>query len=276
MLTPQGYILLSSSQLFALLLGAVLFFALGFLDDLFNIPAHIRLLCQLAFAFLVAIYGVRIDWLFGIIALPKPLSVILTCLWIVGMVNAINFIDGLDGLAGGISAIALFAVVVISMVRGEYFFALLALVLVGVLLGFLPFNFFPAKIFLGDGGAMFLGYILSAISILGFFKQTALIVFLIPILLFLFPIVDTTFAILRRIVRGQAPLVADKKHIHHRLLLVFSRAERRKALRNGITINDSLNAILEGLAHRNTVLILYLITALLAVIAIYSGVRTFR
>jgi len=271
---PSELLTIPPAELRILLVGAVLFFALGFMDDIFAQPASLRLVLQLFFAFLLALFGLRIEWLFGTLRLNLLVSYVLTILWIVGIVNAINFIDGLDGLAAGVSAISLFAIVVISIFRGDYLFAFIGLALVGSLLGFLPFNFFPARIFLGDGGAIFLGYFLSAISILGFFKQTTLIVFLLPILLLFLPIVDTTFAVIRRMARGQAPSRADKKHIHHRLLLLLSRMVRRRAHREGIELNSSVSKLLEGSAHRTAVLILYLITAALSMLAIFLGVRT--
>ena len=271
---PSDLLTIPPAELRILLVGAVLFFGLGFADDIFAQPASLRFVLQLFFAFFLALLGLRIEWLFGTVHLNLIASYILSVVWIVGIVNAINFIDGLDGLAAGISAISLFAIVVISIFRGDYLFAFIGLALVGSLLGFLPFNFFPARIFLGDGGAIFLGYFLSAISILGFFKQTTLLVFLLPILLLFFPIVDTTFAVIRRIMRGQAPSRADKKHIHHRLLLILSRMVRKRAHREGIEINSSVRRILEGSAHRTAVLILYGATALLSMLAIFLGVRT--
>ncbi len=273
LLLPRNVVTLTGAELYALLAGGILYFLLGFADDLIDVPAITRFALQILVALIVSISGVRIRWLFGEIALDPLVSVLLTTIWIVGMVNAINFIDGLDGLAGGISAIALFAIVVISMARADYFFALLSLAVVGALLGFLPFNFFPAKMFLGDGGAMFLGYVLSALSVVGFFKKTALIVFLIPLLLLLFPIADTAFAIARRLIKGSSPTVADKKHIHHRLLFIFSRNVRRKAVKNGVVLDEQTRTLLEGLAHRNSVLILYGITAILSVLAIFWGIR---
>lgn len=270
---PSSALSLTYYQLMAFLAGLIFFFGLGFLDDIYSLPAWLRFSIELLFALGITLSGVRIDYLFGVVALPPFISVPLSVIWIVGMVNAINFIDGLDGLAAGTSAIALFAIVVISTVRGDYFFALISLTLVAALLGFLPFNFYPAKVFLGDCGSMFLGFFVASISILGFFKQTALIVFLLPILLFFFPILDTTFAILRRLMSGQSPTKADRKHIHHRILLIFSRRTRSRAIRNGLQLNARTRALLQGQAHRNTVLILYAVTALLCAFAIFMGIR---
>ena len=264
---------LSHSQLGAFLLGGVLFFALGMVDDVRGLPAGVKFPLQIAFALGVAIWGVRIDTLFGTVALPLALSLAVTALWVVGIVNAINFIDGLDGLAAGISVIALLAVLVISMARTDYFFALIALVIVAALLGFLPYNFFPARIFLGDGGALLLGYYLATLSVLGFFKQTAVIAFVLPILVLTVPIADTTLAVVRRLLRGQSPARADMKHIHHRLLLVFSRRARLQAARNGRTLDALSQQLVRGRAHRNAVLLLWALSLVFAAVAIYLGIR---
>ncbi|OPX23205.1 MAG: hypothetical protein B1H03_02420 [Planctomycetales bacterium 4484_113] len=264
---------LNLQQLIAFLLGAVLFFALGLADDVRGLPAGVKLPLQIVFALGVAVWGVRIDTLFGTVALPLALSLTITVIWIVGIVNAINFIDGLDGLAAGISTIALLAILVISMSRTDYFFALIALVIVAALLGFLPYNFFPARIFLGDGGALLLGYYLATLSILGFFKQTAIIAFVLPILVLSIPIADTTLAIVRRLLRGQSPARADMKHIHHRLLLVFSRRARMQAHRNGRALDALTQELVRGQAHRNAVLWLWGLSTLFALAATYLGTR---
>lgn len=268
-----GGISLSFQQLAVFLLGAVLFFIVGLADDVHGLPAGAKLLLQVIFALVVALWGVRIDVLFGTVALPLWLSLAITVIWIVGIVNAINFIDGLDGLAAGISAIALLAILVISMARTDYLFALIALVIVAALLGFLPYNFFPARIFLGDGGALLLGYYLATLSVLGFFKQTAIIAFLVPLLVLSVPIADTTLAIVRRLLRGQSPAHADMKHIHHRLLLIFSRRARLQAWRNGHTVNSLSRELVQGQAHRNAVLWLWGLSLLFAVAAVYLGTR---
>jgi len=242
-------------------------------DDVWRLSARLKLILQIAFALGLAWAGISIGTLFGTYAIPVWLNYLLTVIWVVGIVNTINFIDGLDGLSAGVSAIALMAVLVLSLSQGGYFFSLVSLAVLGALLGFLPYNFYPARIFVGDGGALLMGYYLATISLLGFFKQATLISFLLPLLILLVPIADTTFAIIRRLI-GHKPITApDKKHIHHRILFLASRRYRSQMLRNGTTIDDSVRRLIEGLAHRNAVLILYAVSALFGILAVVLGLR---
>ena len=139
-------------------------------------------------------------------------------IWIVGITNAVNFIDGLDGLACGVSAIATVTMFIIAVLFGETYIALMMAALAGACLGFLPYNMNPAKIFMGDTGSMFLGYTLATVSIQGLFKFYAVISFAVPFILLGLPIFDTGFAIVRRLLKGQSPLQADRGHVHHRLI----------------------------------------------------------
>ena len=142
----------------------------------------------------------------------------ITLLWIVGMINAVNFIDGLDGLACGVSSIASLTVFTIALLVSEPYVAIVMAALTGACFGFLPYNMNPAKIFMGDTGSMFLGYMLAVMSINGLFKLYAVISFIVPFLILGLPIFDTAFAIVRRLLKGQSPLQADRGHIHHRLV----------------------------------------------------------
>lgn len=273
MALDPDYIPLSKVQLTAFIGGGVLFFALGFIDDIWHLSARAKFGLQILFALGVAWAGVSFGTLFGTVAIPVWLDYLLTVFWIVGIVNTINFIDGLDGLSSGISAIAFLAILVLSLARGDYFFTLVSLGVLAALLGFLPYNFYPARIFVGDGGALLMGYYLATVSILGFFKQTALIAFLLPVLILLVPIADTAFAIIRRLI-GHKPITApDKKHIHHRLLFLFNRRYRHQLSRNGAAVDSATRALIEGLAHRNTVLILYAVSAIFGAVAVVLGLR---
>ena len=146
------------------------------------------------------------------------LSVPVTVLWIVGITNAVNLIDGLDGLANGLSAISAATVLVIALICSEAQVAVVMAALVGACVGFLPYNLNPAKMFMGDTGATFLGFILSTMSIQGLFKFYAVISFAVPFLILGLPIFDTAFAMIRRMAHGQSPMHADRGHIHHRLI----------------------------------------------------------
>ncbi|MHC1695042.1 MAG: MraY family glycosyltransferase [Eubacteriales bacterium] len=142
----------------------------------------------------------------------------ITVLWIVGLTNAVNLIDGLDGLACGVSAIGGFSLLLVTIVLVDPSSTLLAAIFAGSCLGFIPFNTNPAKIFMGDTGAMFLGFTLSVMSIQGVFKLHAVLSFIVPFLIFGLPIFDSVFATFRRILTGRSPFSPDRGHIHHRLI----------------------------------------------------------
>ena len=215
-----------SRQLYGTLAGAAIIAVMGVIDDCKNLPAKLKFVIQIIAALVVVFAGdIKIDvftnpnflsdnpyWV-----LPEWLSVTLTVIWIVFITNAVNFIDGLDGLAAGVSAIMSISLVFISIRVGEYPIAILGIALMGSCFGFLPFNFNPAKIFMGDSGSMFLGYIIAVIALLGF-KNVTLTSFIIPILLLAIPILDTLFAILRRLINHKPLGEPDKNHLHHQLL----------------------------------------------------------
>lgn len=210
------------SLLSGILLGGTLMFLLGLVDDIYNLPAKFKLVLQLLIATLVYLLGVKIDVPFDIFGLNFELghfSYPLTLLWIVGISNAINFIDGVDGLAGSVitvNSIAL-ALIAISTTPANPISALIAFILAGSMLAFLTYNFNPARIFMGDSGALFSGFLLATLSITGVMKGAALAV-LLPFIILAVPIIDITFASLRRILKGKSPFVADAEHIHHKLL----------------------------------------------------------
>lgn len=210
------------SLLSGILLGGTLMFLLGLVDDIYNLPAKFKLLLQLLIATLVYLLGVRIDAVLEIFGYTFDLSVVsypLTLLWIVGISNAINFIDGVDGLAGSVitvNSIAL-ALIAVSTTPANPISALIAFILAGSMLAFLTYNFNPARIFMGDSGALFSGFLLATLSITGVMKGAALAV-LLPFIILAVPIIDITFASLRRILKGTSPFVADAEHLHHKLL----------------------------------------------------------
>lgn len=217
-----------------LLLGGAVIVLVGALDDKYELSPKIKLLGQIIAACIVVSFGLKVELVnlpFGDYIPVGWLSIPLTIFWIVGVTNAINLIDGLDGLAAGVSAIATGTTLVLAVFMGNYTVILLCAVLLGSILGFLVFNFHPAKIFMGDSGALFLGFSLATLSVLGF-KQATLVSFVVPLLILGVPLSDTFFAIVRRKVNKLPISVADKSHLHH-CLLEF------------------------GLGHRNTVLVIY-------------------
>lgn len=215
-----------TNQLMGLLIGSSIIVVLGIFDDIFALPAKLKLLGQIVAAAVVVFFGVRINVItnpfffsanqhlsLGYFAIP------VTIIWIVGVTNAINLIDGIDGLAVGVSSIASLSLFFISLcVEGNVTIALITAALAGACFGFMPYNQNPAKIFMGDTGAMFLGFVLSSVSIMGLFKSYATISFIIPILILGLPIFDTTFAIVRRLLKGEHIMKPDRGHLHHRLL----------------------------------------------------------
>ena len=214
-----------NGQMQSILLGSVIIVVLGVVDDIMALPAMLKFVVQIAAALIPALNGVVIQafsnpnifsqnlyWVLG------PLSIPFTVLWIVAITNAVNLIDGLDGLANGVSAISATTMLVIALLASEAEVAIIMAALVGACVGFMPYNLNPAKMFMGDTGATFLGYILATMSIQGLFKFYAVISFAVPFLILGIPIFDTAFAFIRRIAHGQSPMHADRGHIHHRLI----------------------------------------------------------
>ena len=211
-----------------LLLGGTLIVIIGLIDDYKNLPAKVKLLGQILAACVVVYFDVRID------VITDPFG---------GLTNTVNLIDGLDGLAAGVSTIASITIMLVALQEDVMIVALFTAALAGAALGFLRYNFNPAKIFMGDTGSMFLGFILAGISVIGAVKCTATIALIVPILALGLPIMDTTFAIIRRY-RGGVPIFKpDKGHLHHRLLDL-------------------------GFSQRQAVLLMYVISALLGLSAV--------
>jgi UDP-GlcNAc:undecaprenyl-phosphate/decaprenyl-phosphate GlcNAc-1-phosphate transferase len=208
-------------QIWGVALGGILFFSLGLADDFLTLPSIFRLVLQFAIAILVWFFGVKVDFLdipwLGIVQLGW-LSLPFTAVWLVGMTNAINFIDGLDGLAAGVAGISSAIMVVVSLYMHQPAAALLAAALAGGTIGFLRYNFNPAKIFMGDGGSYFIGFTLAAIGVIGLVKSFTTMTVLIPFLILAVPIVDTSAVVVDRLRSGQSPFKADNRHLHHRML----------------------------------------------------------
>ena len=241
-----------SMQVMGLLLGAVIIAVMGALDDILCLNPWIKLGGQ----FLAALVAIRCGIVFDVISNPGfldaeatiPLgwlSIPFTIIWIIACTNAVNLIDGLDGLAVGISAISSISMMIVSMIlpAGIGSIPLILACLAGACFGFMPYNINPAKIFMGDVGSQFLGFVLSCVSIMGLFKFHAIITFLIPLLSLAVPLGDTIFAFFRRILHGQSPFHADRGHIHHKLIDM-------------------------GMSQKQAVAVLYAISAVLGLIAV--------
>lgn len=208
-------------EVWGVTLGGLAFFLIGLADDLFSLSPFIRLLMQATVAAVAWWMGVQIDFLnvpFDGLVQMGWLSLPITVIWLVGMANAINWIDGLDGLAAGVSGIAAVVMLVVTLFMQQPAAGLIAAALAGGALGFLRYNFNPAQIFMGDGGAYFMGFTLAGVGVIGLVKSTAVTAVLLPYLILAVPIVDMSAVILARLRHGKSPFVADKRHLHHRLL----------------------------------------------------------
>lgn len=206
--------------LWGILTGGGIIFALGLADDIKNISPYFKLLVQILAALAAFYLGVQVNTLDlpgSQLLMLNALSLPVTVIWIVALANAMNFIDGVDGLASGVAMISAVTLAVVAMFTGQYTEALLASLLAGACLGFLAYNFNPAKIFMGDSGALFSGFMLAVISVTGVLK-TKIVVMLLPLFVLSVPIIDITYAIFRRLIRGKNPFKPDASHIHHQLL----------------------------------------------------------
>ena len=210
-----------SPSLWGLWLGGTLIFLVGLVDDIKNLHPLAKLMGQVLAALVAVAWGVKVEFLtnpFDGLFVLGNLAIPVTLFWIVGITNALNLIDGLDGLAAGTAAIAGITIGIIAALRGEVLVAGLALSLAASSLGFLPYNFHPARIFMGDCGSMFLGYNLAVLAILGLTKGATVVSLFIPIVVLGLPIMDTLMAIFRRFLNKRPIFSPDRGHIHHKLL----------------------------------------------------------
>lgn len=211
-------------EIIAILLGATVILISGIIDDKGNISPSLKVLFQIIAAIILVAGGVRIEFITNPLASEyatlnlEILTIPATMIWIVVITNAINLIDGLDGLAAGVTAISSFCFMLVGISLGHIHIAILAMIVAGACLGFLPYNFNPAKIFMGDTGALVLGYMLAVITIEGVMKSVAAIAVVVPIIILGVPIFDTTFAIFRRLKSGRSITIGDRGHLHHKLL----------------------------------------------------------
>ncbi len=214
-------------KIIPVIIGGTIIYILGVVDDLKNLNAKVKFAVQLLVAILMYYMGLRIKFITnyfgeGALHFGEVMCFVVTVLWIVGITNTINLIDGLDGLAAGIAAISSLSIAYVAYIHGDTYgmmiVCLAMLALAGACLGFLPFNFYPAKIFMGDGGSLFLGFMIAVLSVVGPLKRSTMVAVVVPVIVLGIPIFDTFFAILRRIVNRRPIMEADKGHLHHRLM----------------------------------------------------------
>ena len=235
-------------ELLGLLLGCTAIVALGIWDDICNIPAKVKLVGQIVAACIPIAFGIQIEWLtnpFGtLIVLPELVAIPVTIFWIIGFTNTVNLIDGLDGLAAGVSFIASVSMFLLAYTMNQYLPAMIIVAMAGAALGFLQYNFNPAKIFTGDTGSMLLGYTMAVAAVLGLVKTAATIALVVPLIALGLPILDTLFAIIRRKMSGVPIFQPDKGHLHHRLLAL-------------------------GMSQKQAVLIMYFVSIVLGIVALF-------
>ncbi|MEA1927826.1 MAG: MraY family glycosyltransferase [Candidatus Auribacterota bacterium] len=235
-----------------LMLGSILILGLGIYDDIRGVKAPVKLIFQTIAAVILILCGYNLDIItnpFGGQIQLGLWGTPLTIIWIVGLTNAINLLDGLDGLACGVSGIAALTLF-FSSLYGPPFMPVIVIGLAGACLGFLRYNLYPARIFLGDTGSLFLGFVLAAVSIQSSFKTTAGIALVLPLIALLLPITDTIIAFFRRIIGGKNPFQGDQRHLHYRLLSLGYSQEQTVRMLYLLTINLGIIALVMKYAGR--------------------------
>lgn len=222
-------------QFLGLLFGSIMILCVGLWDDIMGLRARGKLIAQIIVALMAILYGFVIPDItipfYGLIKIPTAIGYIITLIWYVGMMNAINFIDGLDGLLGGVTAISGTFMFAIALVHHQPVAALVMISLAGAALGFLPYNFNPAKIFLGDTGSLFIGFVFATVSVMGEgAKQAVAISILVPLIILALPVLDTAVAIIRRTRSGKRITEADRGHFHHQLIFRYGLSVRQAVL----------------------------------------------
>lgn len=261
---------MNGRQLAGFLTGALLIAGLGMLDDIKNLPAKLKFCVQILAALIVIFSGVRIQVvLWPVTAALQKFSVPITLVWIVGLTNAVNLIDGLDGLAAGVSSIAALSLMVLCIMTGSTTAVALTAALAGACLGFLPRNFNPAEIFMGDTGSTFLGFVLAVTSILGVFKGYALLALIVSVLCVGLPVFDTIFAMLRRMAKHQPIMQADRGHLHHRLIDRGFSQRQAVLILYAISLFLGLSAIFISFKDSRTIVVVLLMVIVLSFIIYY-------
>lgn len=217
----EGAIHFRHSTRFGIVVSLIAMYLLGLADDKFDLPAMVKFVLQIAVACIPLFFGISIDRLAlpfgGVLMLPPAVSWILTVFWLVALSNAMNLIDGMDGLSAGVTVISVIFIMIVSALTGSTVIYPMAALLGGVL-GYLIFNLPPAKIFMGDSGALFIGYAIGILSLVSNIKSSFAITLMLPVVLLLIPILDTLLSIIRRVKNQKRVFGADKRHLHHRLL----------------------------------------------------------
>lgn len=256
-------------QVAGLLIGCLIIVLAGILDDIRGLSPRTKLAAQIAAAVIAALFGTRVEVItqpFGGVLDLGQWAIPATVLWIIGVTNALNLIDGLDGLAAGTAIIAAITMAVVAGLEGRLLIAGFALILAAAVLGFLPYNFSPAKIFMGDSGSMFLGFTLATLAVQGLTKGATFISIVIPVVILGIPIFDTLFAIVRRYRNHRPIFEADKGHLHHRLLSLGLTQRQTVLSIYGIDVFLGCSAVgLNVLSTENSIAALIVLTLLIVI-----------
>lgn len=243
---------ISLNEFLGFFIGAIIIAVLGIFDDIYNLPAKFKFAVQIIAALIVIFSGIQIEIvMWPITATLQAFSIPITLVWIVGVTNAVNLIDGLDGLAAGVSSITAMSLTVLCIITGSDTAVFFTVAIAGACMGFLPRNFNPAEIFMGDTGSTFLGFVLAVTSILGVFKGYALLAVCVSVLCIGLPVFDTAFAMIRRFINKQPIMQPDRGHFHHRL-------------------------IDHGFTQKQAVLILYGISIILGSLGVFISLQDYR
>lgn len=266
-------------EIISIIIGGTIIVMGGIIDDLKELKPKTKFMFQIIAGLILIFGGVKVDFITNPFTKDSSLlylnwlSIPITLFWVVGITNTLNFIDGLDGLSAGVAMISSITLMIVASKFGYTSVIILSAAIAGACLGFLPFNFNPAKIFMGDTGALFLGFMLAAITIEGVMKSVATIAIVAPILILSVPIFDTTFAIFRRLLNGQSISAADKGHLHHRLLSRGYSQKKSVLILYAISATFGIFAILVSQANSRQAVYLSLILLIVSVlVAIKLGI----
>lgn len=268
-----GYMLFGyeSIQMNSILIGSFIIIMIGIIDDINSVPAKYKFIGQLIAASIVTFYGqITLNDIsaFGIYINFGNLNQIITTIFIVAIMNCVNFIDGLDGLAGGIAAIYFLMIGIIAIIfNSTGLDMILSFIMLGATLGFLIHNFYPASIFMGDSGSLFLGYIISIISLLGY-KNVTFTSLIVPIFLLAIPIMDTLFAIIRRLLKHESITMPDKSHLHHQLLKLNFSIKKAVLIIYFVDILFAIASIIYATGNRGIGYFIYVILFIIVLMVI--------
>ncbi len=253
------------------IIGAVIIVIVGMFDDVYELSAKLKLIIQILVAIIVVRTGTKLDfimWPFWEVL--KPFASVITVVWIVGLINAVNLIDGLDGLAAGVTSIASICLTILCILSGNMLATIICACLAGSSLGFLPRNFAPAEVYMGDTGSTFLGYVLAVSSCIGVFKSYAILSILLSVLAMALPIVDTSFAMIRRAIHHQPIMSPDRGHLHHRLVDSGYTSKQAVVALYCLSIGSSVIAVVIALQdYRATMAVLLIFLIIIMMLIVY-------